>query len=290
MAVAPPRPAPELLLAQRHEITEHHVYRALAARQRDPENRAALERIAADELGHYRVFARLTGREPGPFRARVLLFVLVARLLGLTFGLKLMEKGEERAQRSYARLERDHPSLRSVRGDEEEHESTLLGMLRDERLQYAGSIVLGLNDALVELTGALAGLTFAFQNTRLIALSGLVTGIAASFSMAASEYLSTRAEGGEDAGKSAVYTGIAYIVTVLLLVSPYLIVDDYLVCLALTLTAAVLVILFFTFYLSVARDLPFWRRFLEMAGISLGVAALSFGIGVAVKTLLGVEV
>ena len=49
-------------------------------------------------------------------------------------------------------------------------------------------------------------------------------------------------------------------------------------------------ILAFSYYLSVARDLPFWRRFLEMAGLSLGVAALSFGIGYLLRQFIGVDV
>jgi len=73
-------------------------------------------------------------------------------------------------------------------------------------------MVLGLNDALVELTGTLAGLTFALKNTRLIALSGLITGIAATLSMAASEYLSARTEQESSrALKSSLYTGGAYV-------------------------------------------------------------------------------
>ena len=52
-------------------------------------------------------------------------------------------------------------------------------------------------------------LTLAMQNTRLIALSGLITGIAATLSMASSEYLSSKSEGRPDAFKSATYTGIS---------------------------------------------------------------------------------
>jgi VIT1/CCC1 family predicted Fe2+/Mn2+ transporter len=290
MASITPDLRSKLLTAQRTEITEHQVYNRLAALAKDERNRQTLQHIARDEMSHYKVFSDLTGRDVRPVRWRVAFFVLVARLLGLTFGLKLMERGEEAAQRGYGRIQEDVPALRRIRQDEEEHENALLAMLADERLDYAGSIVLGLNDALVELTGALAGFSLAFQNVRLIALSGLVTGIAAALSMAASEYLSTRAEEGGNAGKSALYTGVAYIITVFLLVGPYLILHDYLVCLALALGTAVLIILIFTFYISVAKDLPFRRRFLEMAGISLGVAAFSFVIGLGVKRLLGVDV
>lgn len=285
-----PRLLQRLLTAQRNEITESGVYRRLARLERDPENRRTLERIADDEARHYADFRAISGRDVEPDRWRLAAYVLVARVFGLTFGVKLMEKGEQRAQRVYRELERAYPQLAGVRADEESHERALLGMLNDERLDYMGSVVLGLNDALVELTGALAGLTFAFQNTRLIALSGLVTGIAASFSMAASEYLSTRAEGGENAGKSSLYTGLAYIATVLVLVSPYLLLQNYLACLAWTMGLAVVIIFGFTFYLAISKDMDFRTRFLEMAGISLGVAALSFGIGIVVKRLLGVEI
>ena len=122
--------------------------------------------------------------------------------------------------------------------DEESHERQLISLIREDRLNYVGSMVLGLNDALVELTGTLAGLTFAFQNTQLIALSGMITGIAASLSMAVSEYLSTRTEGGKDALTSSLYTGTAYIITVFLLILPYLFVSNYLVCLGITLVVA----------------------------------------------------
>ena len=52
----------------------------------------------------------------------------------------------------------------------------------DEERDYSSSVVLGISDALIELTGILAGLTFALQDMELIALSGLVTGVAASVS------------------------------------------------------------------------------------------------------------
>lgn len=226
-----------------------------------------------------------------PGRLKILWFTAISRLLGLTFGVKLMEKGEKRAQINYERLAQVIPRAREIEEEEDRHEKALIEMLREERLEYVGSIVLGLNDALVELTGALAGLTFALQNASLIALAGLITGIAASFSMAASEYLSMKSEGeAQRALKAALYTGAAYIVTVILLVVPYLVIDNYFISLGVTLGIAVLIILFFNYYVSIAKDLDFKRRFLEMAGLSLGVATLSFGIGYVIRIVLGVEV
>ena len=202
-----------------------------------------------------------------------------------------MERGEENAQANYAQLRDQIPEIDNWIQDEEIHEQKLLAMLDEERLRYVGSVVLGLNDALVELTGALAGLTLALRDVKLIALSGLVTGIAASFSMAASEYLSTRTEDTQKhPTRAAIYTGIAYIITVTLLVLPYLLISNYILDLAITLTIAVMIIAAFNYYVSVAKDEPFRSRFLEMAGISLGVAVLSFVIGNFIRQWLGVEV
>ncbi|MBR5536151.1 MAG: VIT1/CCC1 transporter family protein, partial [Clostridia bacterium] len=164
-----------------------------------------------------------------------------------------------------------------------------MDMLDEERLQYVGSMVLGMNDALVELTGSLAGFTFALQNTRLTALSGLIVGISATFSMAASEFLSARSEGRDDALKSCSYTGIAYLITVVLLILPYLVLDNVIGALICMLAIVILIIAGFTYYISVAKSEGFTRRFLEMAIISVSVAVVSFFVGILAKKFLGVD-
>ena len=174
--------------------------------------------------------------------------------------------------------------------DEERHETELIDMLDEERLKYVGSIVLGLNDALVELTGALAGFTIAFQDTKLIGLTGLITGISASFSMAASEYLATRHEGGEDAVKSSLYTGVAYVFTVIFLILPFTVITNPFVALGTTMGIAVMIIWGFNFYIAVAKGYNFKVRFIEMSAISLGVATLSFLIGILIKKFIGIDI
>ncbi len=276
---------------QRNEINGHHIYKSIAARLRDAENRAVIEKLSADEIGHYEVWKRYTRRDIKPDWILIWFYVLISRLFGFTFGIKLMEIAEEQAQVAYSGIIDQIPEAAAILADEEEHEEKLLGMLDEQGLRYVGSIVLGMNDALVELTGVLAGLTLAFQNTQLIALSGLITGISASVSMAASEYLSTRTEGGDrHPVRAAIYTGIAYILTIALLILPYLFLEDYYLCLVISLTVAVLIIAVFNYYLSVAKGENFRVRFLEMAGLSLGVAAFSFAIGFVIRQWLDVEI
>jgi VIT1/CCC1 family predicted Fe2+/Mn2+ transporter len=280
-----------ILTAQGNEITEHVVYDKLAKAIRDPQNKRVLKRIAKEELEHYYFWKGFTNQEVAPSRWTIWKYYLIAKVFGITFGIKLMERGEEKAQATYERISKHIPSAKQIEQDEEEHEKALIGLIDEERMKYVGSMVLGLNDALVELTGALAGFTLALQNTRLIAMAGLITGIAASLSMGASEYLSTKAEeGSQEPLKACLYTGSAYVLTVLFLIFPYLIFANYYVCLAFMMTNAVIVILIFTFYVSVTKDTPFSKRFFEMAGISLGIAVLTFVIGFFVRMAFNIDI
>ena len=259
-----------ILILQKEELNGHYTYLKLANAIKDEHNAQILNRIAQEELKHYQIWKHYTEAETTPKKLRIRFYYWLSKLLGLTFGIKLMELGEEKAQEQYAKLIDLIPEAKMILAEEEKHEDELLEMLDEESLKYAGSVVLGLNDALVELTGALAGLTFAFQNTQVIALAGLITGISAAFSMAASEYLSSKSEEGEKSPlKSAIYTGIAYIITVTILILPYLIAKNYLVSLGWTIANAILVIAIFNFYISVAKGFNFKKRFFEMSLISL---------------------
>ena len=276
---------------QQSELTESVIYEKIAAFAKGEENKETLLRLAREEKAHYEIWKKYTGEEMKPEGGKIFKYTMIARILGFTFAVKLMERGEENAQEEYALLAEEVAESVHIRQQEEEHETALLGMLDEERLQYVGSMVLGLNDALVELTGSLAGFAFALQNNRLIALSGLIVGISATFSMASSEFLAARSEGRNDALKSCSYTGIAYLLTVVALICPYLLLGptQYIPALMCMLAVVVLIIAGFTYYTSVAQDQPFKSRFLEMAGISISVAVVSFVVGILAKRFLGVD-
>lgn len=279
-----------LLYLQKGEMTEHLIYQKLSKRVKDRHNREVLQRIGEEELRHAKIWEKITKKQVKPNRLKATFYSMLALLLGYTFVLKKMERGEDKATKFYAKLISEVPQAKQISEDEDRHEQQLLAMLDEERLQYVGSMVLGLSDALVELSGTLAGLTFALQNTRLIALSGLITGISATLSMASSEYLSAKNSKDKNAIKSSMYTGIAYLFTVTFMVLPYLLLESYLLALIIMLVTVVVIIMLFTYYTSVAKDLPFTKRFLEMALISLGVATISFVIGILVKRFLGIEI
>lgn len=284
----------KLYAFQQNEITEAEIYRKIASNVKSEKERETLLRISAEEDRHGKVWGSYTGKTFTPDKRKVRQFTWIAKIFGYTFAIKKMENGEGSAQINYAekKFAEEVPEAEKIVKDEAAHETALIDILDEERLRYIGSIVLGLNDALVEISGSLAGFTLAYRNTRMTALAGLITGIAATFSMAASEFLSARADGNEDAKKSCLYTGAAYLITVALLVLPYLLLNEtaYIPAMVIMLVTVLLIIAFFSYYISVAKNISFKSRFFEMAGISIGVAALSFVIGLLVKQLLGIDI
>jgi len=286
----------KLLSLQRMEATEAEVYRRLAKMQPDPVNQSILNGIALEEERHESVIAKMTGKQVKADASKVRRQIILAKLFGFTFSVKMMEATEQDAAAEYRKL-----GLYEIAEEEEAHEQNMISMLDEERLRYSGSVVLGLSDALVELTGALAGLTFALQNLQLVALAGLVTGIAAAFSMGASEYLSSRAEKkAESAVKAAFFTWLSYLVTVFLLVGPYLVfqadspdfrgLEPHVQALLCTFAIGLLIVAVFNFYVSVVEEVSFKSRFFEMAGILAVVSLISYGIGIALRGMLGIEV
>jgi len=183
-----------LLTAQKNELTEHIIYKRLSDSTKDEHNKKILAEISSDELKHHNIWKEHTGKEVKASSFRIWKHYWISKIFGLTFGVKLMENGEGNAQVNYTELAKHVPDAKKILEDEKSHEKKLINLINEEKLQYAGSVVLGLNDALVELTGALAGFTLALNNARIVAMAGLITGIAAALSMAASEYLSKKSD------------------------------------------------------------------------------------------------
>ena len=286
-----------IIKLQRDELFEKEVYLHIAKFIKDDKNRETLIRIANSEVEHYEIWKKYTKVDVRPSKIKVYLYTFFAWLLGYTFVIKIMEKIQGRfnetiVKKFFTEINEKIPNIDKILKDEEEHEEKLIQMIDEEKLQYVGSMVLGLNDALVEFTGSLAGWTFAMQSNKLILLAGIITGISATLSMASSEYLSAKNEGEENPLKSAIYTGIAYIITVVILLIPYAILpNEYFIhSLIIMLLFVIIIIAAFNFYISVAKDLNFKEKFKEMSLISLSVASVSFIIGILVKKFIGIDI
>jgi VIT1/CCC1 family predicted Fe2+/Mn2+ transporter len=281
-----------IITAQKNELTEHFIYEKLSLSVKEKHNRDILKRISGDELKHHDFWKTITGMDVKPYKFKMWAYYLISKIFGITFAIKLMENGEGEAQINYDDISQSIPAAKDIIQDEHDHENELIAMIDEERLRYIGAIVRGLNEALVELTGALAGLTIALQQSAdLIATAGLIIGVAMSLSLAGTEYLATKSEASHQRPiKAAVYTGFANVVTVLFLIYPFFLFGNIYFSLALMLFNAILVIYIFTFFISAVKEVSFKRNFTEMALISLGIATITFAIGLLARNFLNIEV
>jgi VIT1/CCC1 family predicted Fe2+/Mn2+ transporter len=281
----------KVITAQKTEITEHFIYDKLSRSAKNERNREILQRISKDELKHHNLCNYYTCIEIKPNRFKIWLYYAIVKIFGITFGLKLMERGEDRAHAAYQQLAKTIPEVENVIRDEERHGNELLDMIDDERLEYSSDIVRGLNVALVEITGAVAGFTLALQDRNLILTAGLIIGITVSLSTVSTEYIATKSSTSVKSPlKSAFYAWLATIIAIAFLLLPYLIFSNIYLGLGLMILDAIIVIFILTFYLSVARGTSTTKMFFEMIVVSLGIAALAFGIGFLAREFLHVHV
>lgn len=270
---------------QTSEITSAFLYFKIAKRIKDKQNKKILLRIAKEEIAHSYIWKHYTGIEPKPNSYKLFFCLFLSYLFGYTFLIKLIETKEYKNIQILREIKEKYPEVSYIISQEEAHEKELINMLKEERLNYIGAMVLGLSDALVELTGTLSGLTFVLMNTKLIALSGIITGIAATLSMASSNYLAEKANGNKKALIASFYTGIAYLITVIFLTLPYLLLpkDMFLYALFFMIGVAVFLIFILSAYISIIKSESTLKRFIEMASISLIVTLISFLIGLILK-------
>ena len=279
---------------QLNEITEYHIYKNIAKMVKNKEDKKILQKIADEELKHYNLWKSHTNKDIKPSKLKIFMYSNLARVFGYTFVLKLMENKLNGVIKEYtenADMINEIPEIKEIYDDEVLHEQEMLELIDEKRLQYVSSMVLGMNDAIVEFTGARAGYSFALSDNRLITLIGLITGISATLSMASSEYLSTKHEGVKNPFEAAAYTGFAYFITVIALISPYALLPKHAIlpALGIMLLVVIFIIGVFNYYVTVAKGGVFKKQFFEMAAISLGVASISFIIGIVLKKIIGIE-
>lgn len=278
----------------RNEYRDYITYRELAKIETVPAFKRILEELVTHERDDFEFWRQLAPkREYRLGRWELAGLVLMRRLLGLTFTAKYLERHEQRAVRNYQTFltTADEPMrqrVQAILAHEQQHEQTLIDQFREQRVQFLGSIVLGVNDGVIELTGALTGLAFALRDARSVALFGLVTGVSASLSMAASAYMQARHEPGKNPKTASLYTGCSYLLVVSLLIAPFLLVPQVWAALAVMMAVILILLAALAGYTSILFDRDFRRQLGEMLALSLGVALIAFLLGTAIRHLLGV--
>jgi VIT1/CCC1 family predicted Fe2+/Mn2+ transporter len=276
---------------QKKEVTEFAIYQKLAERTTTA-NADILRQIGDDELRHSRVLSKYTDRTFHANPIQVFIYTTLCTIFGLTFTLKLMEGGEDRAQDAYQAITNELPEVETLFRDEKKHENLLINMINERRLTYIGSIVQGLNDALIGLMGQIAGLSFAFQNTRLVGFAGLIAGIAQFLSTSASEldiYFTEKTEENKQNVIDSLMSGIVYLFTVICIVLPFFFFTNPYTAVVIAMLAIGIIIGAFMFYISVVRELSISKMLPPMVAMTFGISILSYGIGWIAQQILNIS-
>ncbi len=277
------------------EHFDHLIYSELARRERNDSRRELLEKLAEMERKHYEFWQSLVPSHKPKFKAlRFRAILLLRAILGLTFVTKLLERHESEVVRRYRELlERVDGEVREkveeFLRDEEEHERTLLSQIDEPLLRYIGFIALGLSDSMIEVTGVHAGFLGVTAATIIAGVAGLIVGFAASISMGVAAYLKAKSELRSKPVTSGLVTGVAYLLSTVLLAVPYFMTHDMLLAFSGSVVLAILLTSFFTYYVAVINDTSFRREVVESVALILGTAAATFFFGEFLGNLFGIH-
>lgn len=278
---------PQLVLRYaKEELFNVHLYSWLARVAITAELRAIMERFAAQERTHYDFWRQWLSEDVPVSSARLWWYKLLIKLFGISFILRLLEQKEHETIEEYRRIAPRLPpdaraTLLRLIEDEEKHEAEFLEAIRSEepRLRYLGFIVLGLSDAIIEVTGVHAGFLGVSHRPLTAGVAGLIVGFAASISMASAAYLQAKQNPSVSAARSALYTGASYIIAVVLLALPYFGLASMAGAFWASVGLAIVMILGFVYYSAVVFERSFRQEALESLGVLTATAILSYGFG-----------
>jgi len=315
----------EYLARAQNELTEHLVYGKLARREKNPANRALLERLSVQEKSHYEFWKSLIEEdarrdnngsekkshddssrgEPVAISPRPLALYgipILRAVFGVTFTTKFLETHEKSAIATYERMladagtgtsptmsESHRARLREIIADEKTHEQGLIAGLREKRVAYIGFIALGLADAIVEITGVHAGFLGVTGDTLVAGVAGVIVGFAAAISMGFASYIQAKQDTEKSALVSAFATGLSYLGSVVLLALPYFLIRTMIPAFIVSTSVGLILLAAFTFYTAVVFDRKFSREFAQSAALMLGTALATFILGKVIGGAFGLN-
>ncbi len=269
-----------------HEFTDSVLYDRLA-RTVDPNGQFAgvLKHLSETEHRHYEFWKKYApGDEPRLNKVKLYWVLFLRRILGLTFASRYLDRHEASVVEEYRGLAglipgSDRPQFDEMVADEQEHEKEFAQKIESSAIQYISFVVLGLADALVEITGIHAGSLGIFNKTEYAGLAGVIAGGAASLAMASAAFAQAKQGFQGSARLSAVYTGVSYFITAIILATPYFLTESMIYALTTSMILAVIILALITYYSTVISGKPFLRDFLEILGIMLAVTLVLYVFG-----------
>jgi len=280
------------------EYTDYVVYKKLSGLGFEKRHRfsGTLKRLATMEYGHYKFWSRYCPeRKVTVSNLKVYFIIAIRLLLGVTFAVKFLERNEKNTINKYKAVSRQIPQRDRVQfnrmvADEIEHENRFAEQFDEPHIKYISFIVLGLADALVEIAGIHAGSLGIYDQTELAGLAGIIAGAAASIAMASAAYAQAKTGFKGSASLSAVYTGVSYFVTALILATPYFLTKVMVDALTASLALAVVLIAFISFYGSVISGAVFKKDFIEISSIMFGATVALYLIGLVIRYLTRISI
>ncbi len=275
-----------------HQYKDYVIFSSLAKIESNEGFRSILQKLIQQEYRDYQFWIEFSQKKvfAVPFY-EILFFKFLRHVFGLTFTAKFLERDEGTIIAAYEKLMNslEDPSrslVAEILEREREHEQILINQFKEGKVEFLGSIILGLNDGLVELSGALIGFSFTISQNSTVAVLGCITGIAAAFSMSASAYLQARYDRTKNPLVAATYTGVTYLIVVLLLIAPFFIMGTKSGALVVLGGIIVGIITVTSFYASVVFDRKFFEVAREMVFLSVGVASITFLLARALQVFV----
>lgn len=276
------------------EYIDYTVYKELAKREKNEERRKLLEKLSQQEYKHYKFWKKYAPEYKERSTWHVFLMILIRKIFGLTFTLKFLERHEGKVIEEYKKFADklpldDRNEFEEIINDEISHEKAFMDQINEGVVKYMSFIVLGLADAIVEISGVHAGFLGVTDSTLIAGVAGLVVGFAAAISMAAAAYLQAKHDIEKSAVISAIATGIAYIGAVSLLASPYFFTHDMIIAFTASTLLAILLTAGFTYYGAVVFERKFTREFIESVVLIMGTAFGAFLFGNLLGNIFGIR-
>ena len=276
------------------EWSDYTLYERLAGTVKPGSQFAdVLRTLSATEHKHAEFWRKyVPDAQPKLATLKLYWILFLRRFLGLTFAARYLDRHEEDVVKKYERLAplippSDRPAFDEMVADEREHEKAFSMKIESSAVRYISFVVLGLADALVEISGIHAGSLGFYDRTEIAGLAGVIAGGAASLAMASAAFAQAKQGNFQGSARlSAMYTGVSYFVTAIILATPYFLTSNMILALSTSLSLAVFILLVTTWYSVVVQEKRFLRDFVEILLILFGTTIVLYAFGYIVHGAL----
>lgn len=282
----------------RDEAKDRIIYERLADSYKGSNQRYSetFRKLAATECKHYNFWRKIArGKESHPSRFEIWAVLLLRRVFGTTFAIKFLESHETETIERYKSVahlipDEDKKIFQEIINDEVEHEKGFRADIESSYVKYISFVILGLADAIVEISGIHAGSLGIYNSTRITGLAGVVAGAAASIAMASAAFAQAKQGFKGSASLSAIFTGISYFISAVILAGPYFLTENKIDAMATSLILGVVILLITIYYNSVISEGHFRRDFAELVAIMLAATVVLYVFGEAVRIYTGITI